>query len=130
MDRYVSVPRSMCSFEDVPDEAKKLARLFSLEIQVSDEVEEIQILAVPKIRQVVFKDVYIPGRIWSLDIVDEFVDLSKPAQLIVGNISYKPKIQELHMLKFRQRIDAIGDQEVLVLVDEVYIFKEVIRQKT
>lgn len=130
MDRYVSVPRRMCSADDVPEEAKRLARAFSLEIQVSDDEEELRIVAVPKVKLAVFRDSYCPGRIWSLDIVDEFVDLSKDAKLVIADTYYKPKIQEAHALKFRQRLDAVGDQKVSVVVDNTTIFSEIIKQKT
>jgi hypothetical protein len=120
----------MCRNGEVPEEAKKLARTYSLEIQVSEDSTEIEIVAAPRLKSVEYSDLYTPGRVWSLDIVDEFVDLSKDCALFVDDVAHSPKIKEAHALKFRPRMNTKGDKRVQVVVNGDTVFDEVIRQKT
>ena len=129
MNRYVSVPRHACTGESIPAEAETLARTFSLEIRVSDDLEDIEIISTPSVKYASCSDYYVPGRVWPLDVLDEFTDLSKKAVLMIDDVSYSPRIHELHLLKFRPRIaDDSEVKKISVSVGGVVILEDTIKR--
>lgn len=129
MNRYVSVPLSMVNGEQIADEALLLAKQFSLELKISDSFEKIEIVSEPRVKKISFLDTFETGMIWSLDITDEFEIFDTSIILKIDNLTFQPKIQEKHVLKFRPRITTGGPKEVTVILNGLEYFKTILKEK-
>jgi hypothetical protein len=126
MNRYVAVPKKLVTNEIIPEEATTLARIFSLEIRLDETVEKIQIIPEPRIKEIIHTETYVPGKIWSLNIHDEFTDMSSGCFLKVDDETFYPKIQEKHIVKFRVRFKGNSKKTFSVYVDDKeYFSKEI-----
>lgn len=128
MNRYVAVPRLAYAAGEIPEKAYELAKMYSLELRASDDVEEVVIVAAPETSYVEYANSYVTGRIWSLNIVDEFADMSNNPYMLVGDSKVRPAITEKHALKFRVRMRYTGSQDVLVFVDDKCVLELTLEQ--
>lgn len=104
MIRSILVPKVLVVDGKIPEEAKKLARMFSLETRISETANEIEIVSEPRIRDVSYSKNYALGRIWSLNVKNEFLDMVNECFVSVNGKIFYPKIQEKHAMKFRIRL--------------------------
>ena len=129
MDRYISIPKNLVIDELIPEEAIILARTFSLETRVEEAATEIQIVSEPRVRDISYSEDFVSGRIWSLDIHDEFTDMSTSCFLKVNDEIFYPKIQEKHIVKFRIRHKDCLEKQFYVYVNEKEYFTNSIHGK-
>jgi hypothetical protein len=129
MDRYISIPKNLVIDELIPEEAIILARTFSLETRVEEAATEIQIVSEPRVRDISYSEDFVSGRIWSLDIHDEFTDMSTSCFLKVNDEIFYPKIQEKHIVKFRIRHKDCLEKRFYVYVNEKEYFSNRIHEK-
>jgi len=129
MDRYISIPKNLVVDELIPEEAIILARTFSLETRVEEAATEIQIVSEPRIRDISYSENYVPGRIWSLDIHDEFTDMSTSCFLKIDEEIFYPKINEKHIVKFRIRHKGCSEKQFYVYVNKKEYFSNSIHEK-
>ena len=101
----------------VPDEAVRIAKMFSLEIKAEEESKEIKIVSEPRVKEVFYEEKYLLGKIWSLDIHDEFVDMKKDCYLKIEDKVFSPKIKEAHVVKFRVRQSKPKSLQFSVYID-------------
>ena len=129
MDRYISVPKNLVVDELIPEEAIILARTFSLETRVEEAATEVQIVSEPRIRDISYSEDYVSGRIWSLDIHDEFTDMSTSCFLKIDDEIFYPKINEKHIVKFRIRHKNSSEKQFHVYVSNKEYFSNSIYEK-
>jgi hypothetical protein len=129
MDRYISIPKNLVVDESIPEEAIILARTFSLETRVEEAATEIQIVSEPRIRDISYSEDYVAGRIWSLDIHDEFTDMSTSCFLKIDDEIFHPKINEKHIVKFRIRHKDCSKKQFYVYVNKKEYFSNSIYGK-
>lgn len=122
MNRYVVVPASGLINGSLPNEALQIAKTFSLEIKIDESAEKIEIVSEPKIKEISYEEKYIRNRIWSLDIHDEFVDMSETCFLKINDEVFYPKIKEKHIIKFRIRHKTGQEKSFSVFVNEKEYF--------
>jgi hypothetical protein len=103
VNRYVVVPASELINGSLPNEALQIAKTFSLEIKIDESAEKIKIVSEPRIKEIFHEKEYEPDKVWSLDIHDEFVDMSGECFLKTDDEIFYPKIKEKHIIKFRIR---------------------------
>lgn len=108
MRRIVSVPATDCINGKIPQEALNLARNTLLEIEVSDDYTSIGVHPIPELRFCNHPEVVEKGFIFSVDLIDEFTDLSKDIYLEVCDNKAIPKILEKHKAVFRTRLETVG----------------------
>jgi hypothetical protein len=117
MERYIAVPTSFVTANRMPEEVETLAKTYSLSIRIDDSVEEIQIVSKPKIKTISYMETYTQGSIWSVNIHDEFTDMSGECFLKVNDKTFFPKIKEKHIIKFRIRHDGDSKKLFTIYVD-------------
>lgn len=117
MKRVVSVPARDCVDGKIPQEALNLARNTLLEIEVSDDYTSIGVRPIPELRFCNHPEVVEKGFIFSVDLIDEFTDLSKDIYLEVCGNKAIPKILEKHKAVFRARLETIGKHHFKVTND-------------
>lgn len=112
MKRFVCVPSSLVD-EDVPEEAKILARESQLSVRIVDDVEQICIKSYPEADIMDCMDEVRKGHIHIIDVTNEFVDFTSDAHLQVVDLEFnvqkiKPVIATKHTLRFRSRFNVEG----------------------
>jgi len=115
MNRYIAVPSAMCIDGKIPSEAIRLAGILSIEIKTIDDCDVVHVANEPSIRQVSYSPVYSIGKIWDLDIVDEFLDMTTGVKLLIDGQEYEPKVQERHAAKFRIRLHCGGKKQIFLV---------------
>lgn len=129
MNRYVSIPLDLVQGGKLPEEAVNIAKIFSLELRFSEDAKSIEIIAEPSIKDISYKKTYSVGKIWSLDIHDEFVDISKDCFLIMDGFIFYPRIREQHIAKFRVRPNLSSVSRFFVYIDgKEYLNGEIFEQ--
>jgi hypothetical protein len=104
MIRSILVPKVLVVDGKIPAKAKTLARMFSLETKISETASEIEIVSEPRIRDISYSKTYVLGRIWSLNVKNEFSDMVNECFVSINGKIFYPKIQEKHAMKFRIRL--------------------------
>jgi hypothetical protein len=129
MKRYISVPLKEVTNGIMPESAVRLGRLFSLEIRTDENCEEVKIVSEPNIKKITHDELYSVGKIWSLDIHDEFIDMSKNCYIKIEDDIFYPKIKESHILKFRVRPRKHNNCKFSVYInDEKYLTSEILEK--
>lgn len=129
MKRFIGVPSSRYDGEKPPENVISMARIMSLPIKKVENAENIDVFIEPEIVSAKYSQNFCVGKIWELDIVNEFIKMNDTTKLIIDSNEYKPKILEAHVAKFRVRIESSGKKTVKVFVDDVCIFEESISEK-
>lgn len=121
MIRCILVPKVLVIDDKIPEEARALARMFSLETRISETANEIEIVSEPRIRDVSYLKTYALGRIWSLNVKNEFLDMANECFVSINGRIFYPKIQEKHAMKFRIRLtDSCQVNFVIYINGEVF----------
>jgi hypothetical protein len=128
MKRYVSVSRKEFENREVKIKAEELARLFMLEIRLTDN-DAVQIVCEPSEKLYEYNNFYQPEKIWVLDVIDEFIEISKNSYLLVDELKYFPKIREKHSLKFRPRISGHDAKRIRLFINGDEVLSDVIEEK-
>jgi hypothetical protein len=129
VNRYVVVPASHLINGLPPDEALQIAKTFSLEIKIDESAEKIEIVSEPRIKEIFHEKEYEPNKVWSLDIHDEFVDMSGECFLKTGDEIFYPKIKEKHIIKFRIRHKQSQEKVFSVFINEKEYFSSIIFER-
>lgn len=125
MKRFVYVPHFLLSNNSpIPEEAKLLAKDAQLSIRegsLGDGIlkENVCIISIPEFASADFDRNVAAGRIFSVDITNEFVDIDKSVKMEIVAPSglkteHKPSLLERHVVKFRARFTDVGKHEVSV----------------
>lgn len=114
--------------DNPPKEAVLLAKRLSLPIRKSENISEVVAMFEPEIKLATCSNTFVSGRIWALDIFNEFIQMTKNTKLVIDEDEYFPKILELHAAKFRPRINSGGTKTAKVYVDDACIWEEEIRE--
>lgn len=116
MNRYISVPSKLLNNNTLPEEAMRLARMFSLEIKLEENADEIKIVSEPKHKSHQYNNFYTRGKTWSIDLHDEFVDFQNQSYMLINGEKHLPKIKEKHLLKFRIRPQIVNSFDFVLCV--------------
>ena len=121
MIRCILVPRNLVIDGKIPEKAQTLARMFSLETKISETASKIEIVSEPRIRDISYLKTYALGRIWSLNVKNEFLDMVNECFVSIDEKIFYPKIQEKHAMKFRIRLtDSYQVNFVIYINGEVF----------
>ena len=124
MIRSILVPKVLVVDGKIPAEAKTLARMFSLETKISETASEIEIVSEPRIRDVSYSKTYVLGRIWSLNVKNEFLDMINECFVSINEKIFYPKIQEKHAMKFRIRLTDSHQVNFVIYVNGEAFFSD------
>jgi hypothetical protein len=124
MIRSILVPKVLVIDGKIPAEAKTLARMFSLETKISETASEIEIVSEPRIRDVSYSKTYALGRIWSLNVKNEFLDMVDECFVSINGKNFFPKIQEKHAMKFRIRLTDSHQVNFVIYVNGEAFFSD------
>lgn len=129
MNRFISVPEEFFISGNPPEEAVKLAKIFSLEIRKNKNSKKIEIKSEPQTKTIEYSPKFVLGKIWHFNIIDEFLDMSCGAVLLINEAEYLPKIKEKHSAKFRIRITEPGDKLIIFKVNGLNIYSNTITEE-
>jgi hypothetical protein len=124
MIRCILVPRNLVIDGKIPEKAQTLARMFSLETKISETATEIEIVSEPRIRDVSYSKTYALGRIWSLNVKNEFLDMINECFVSINGKNFYPKIQEKHAMKFRIRLTDSHQVNFVIYVNNEAFFSD------
>jgi hypothetical protein len=128
MKRYISVPRNDFENREVKTKAEELAKLFMLEIRLSDD-DAVQVVCEPSEKKCEYNNFYESGKIWVLDLVDEFTEIFENSYLLINEEKHLPKIQEKHSLKFRPRISGHENKTIRLFINGEEVVLDTIEEK-
>lgn len=116
MKRFVFIPFSLKNSKDSFSLAEKISEESKLPIRIGEENENfsnvIEIISIPEISKINFSKEVEKNYIHSIDITNEFVDMSKCSfyiKFLNEKKEIKPNIKEKHKIRIRKRYSQIGN---------------------